>query len=431
MARLTKRFIDSLTPKGADYFEWDDEIAGFGVRVWPSGKKVYMAQYRADGRSRRVKLGAHGVVTVEEARKAAKISLGDVARGGNPAEDKRTQRKSMTVRQLCESYIKAYEKGQIMGKGGQTKKASTWRSDHSRIHRHILPLLGNRLVRDLTQVDITKLMRDVLAGKTAMVEKTAKKHGKAIVKGGPGAATRTVGLLGGILTYAVSEGVIPFNPAIGVKRPKDRRRTARFSDSDYQALGRELARGRDEGERDELIACIRLLAFTGCRRSEIELLKPGEIDEPNQCFRMDTKEGHSVRPIGEPALKVLRELRGRNGNPYVLPSIKGTRPIGGLTGGWKRIMKRAGLNGRGFTPHTLRHSFASIADELGFTESTIGALIGHSSHTTTGRYIHKLDSVLLAAADRVAKTIEGYMTSEKPPAVVVIRSGRRWKGMPA
>ena len=127
MPPLTKRFIDSLEPKDVDYFEWDSEVAGFGVRVWPSGRMVYMAQYRAAGRTRRVKLGAHGHVTVEEARKLAKVTLGKVAHGDNPAEDVRTKRKEMTVKDLCERYSKAVGKGLIMGKGRQPKKASTWR----------------------------------------------------------------------------------------------------------------------------------------------------------------------------------------------------------------------------------------------------------------------------------------------------------------
>src|SRR5690242_17124076 len=100
MPKLTKRSVDALEAKGTDYFVWDDELPGFGVRVWISGRKTFVAQYRKAGRSRRVKIGSHGALTVEEARKEARGILGDVARGENPAEDRATRRKSLTIAEL-------------------------------------------------------------------------------------------------------------------------------------------------------------------------------------------------------------------------------------------------------------------------------------------------------------------------------------------
>src|SRR5690606_32997046 len=191
LAKLTKRLIDGLEPKASDYFEWDDELPGFGVRVWPTGRKVYVAQYRAGVRTRRVKVGTHGPLTVDEARKEAKGILGDVARGEDPQEDRVTRRKSLTVSQLCDNYLAAAERGLIMGKGGKAKKASTLYTDRGRIDRHIRPLLGNKLVRDMTQADVARFIRDVASGKTAVVEKTERKRGKAIVEGGTGTAART------------------------------------------------------------------------------------------------------------------------------------------------------------------------------------------------------------------------------------------------
>ena len=116
MAKLSKRVIDALEKRPTDYFEWDDELRGFGIRIWPSGGKTYIAQYRASGRTRRFKIGDHGVLTVEQARKEAKVLLGDVARGGDPANDRATRRKTLTVADLCVSYLAAAEKGSILGK---------------------------------------------------------------------------------------------------------------------------------------------------------------------------------------------------------------------------------------------------------------------------------------------------------------------------
>ena len=85
--------------------------------------------------------------------------------------------------------------------------------------------------------------------------------------------------------------------------------------------------------------------------------------------------------------------------------------FGGLPKGWKRIARSVGLED--VTPHTLRHSFASVAGDLGYTEPTIAALLGHAAGSLTSRYVHHLDSVLIAAADRVAEEILRMMTAKK------------------
>jgi len=314
MVKLTKRRIDSLEPTAADYFQWDSELPGFGIRVWPTGRKVYVAQYRAHGRTRRLKVGTHGPLTIEEARKQAKGILGDVARGDDPAEERATRRKSLTVKELCDNYIAAAERGLILGKGGKPKKASTMTTDRGRIERHIRPLLGTKLVRDLTQADVHHFIRDVTIGKTAIVEKTEKKRGKAIVEGGPGTAARTAGLLGGILSFAVSEGVVPFNPATGVKRPTDNQRQRRLTPDEYRKLGKALIAARVAVETEQAINGAWLLALTGCRLGEIEGLKWNEVDDAGGCFRLkETKEGASIRPIGRAAFEVLAKIEKRKG----------------------------------------------------------------------------------------------------------------------
>lgn len=416
MPKLTKTMIDALAPTDTDYFVWDDALPGFGVRVWPSGKKTFLAQYRAGRRTRRMKIGTHGPLTVEEARREAKIILGDVARGEDPAEERATRRKSMTVAELCATYLDALDRGLILGKGGRPKKTSTLYTDRGRIDRHIVPLLGKKLVRDVTRADVTRFLRDVTAGKTATIQKTGKLRGKSVVRGGAGTAARTVGLLGGILSFAVSEGVIDFNPTAGVKRPADNRRDRRLTAEDYRALGDALTAPASDAEHRQVIHLIRLLALTGARLGEIVKLRWEEVDRGGQCLRLsDSKEGKCVRPLGRPALDVLAEIEAIEGNPYVLTAVRGTGHFGGAPAGIERIMRRAGLEG--VTAHTLRHGYASVAADLGFTESTIAAILGHAAGSVTGRYIHHLDAVLLAAADKVARDIHRQMTGTEADVV--------------
>lgn len=411
MPKLTKRIVDAATPHETKYFVWCSELPGFGVRVFPSGRRVYYADYRTKtGTRRRMSLGAHGKLTVEEARKLAIVTLGDVIRGEDPAEERATRRNSITVSELCDAYLTAADSGLIMGKGGKPKKASTLYVDRGRIERHIKPLLGRRLVVELSASDIGRFVRDVQAGKTAGVIKTGFR-GKAVVEGGPGTAARTVGLLGGILSYAASEQIIAVNPTAGVRRPADRKRRRRLTAEEYSELGRALADAEENHTaRWQAMTGIRLLALSGCRLGEVVRLRWTEVDVAGSCLRLeDTKEGASVRPLGAAACAVLTALPRLFNCPYVLPAARGSGPFASLDDALERILKRTGLTG--ITAHTLRHSFASMAGDLGYSESTIGAMLGHAGHGVTSRYIHHLDAVLIAAADRTAEAVWMSMQS--------------------
>ena len=104
--------------------------------------------------------------------------LGQVAKGGDPAEERATRRAAMTVKDLCEGYKAAIERGLVMGKRGLPKRPLTVQTDLGRIDRHIIPLLGTKRVRELTPVDITRFIRDVIAGKTAAVEKDRRSRAR-------------------------------------------------------------------------------------------------------------------------------------------------------------------------------------------------------------------------------------------------------------
>lgn len=419
MAKLTKKVIDGLEPRDKDFFEWDDELPGFGVRVWPTGKRTYVAQYRAGKQTRRFKIGSHGALTVEEARKQAKSVLGDVARGEDPQQDRATRRKSLTVKDLCEAYFEAANKGLVFGKRGKPKKASTLYVDQGRAKRHIIPLLGSKLVQDLTTADVVKMMRDVTVGKTATTEKTDKLRGRAIVEGGPGTASQAVTLLSAILTYAASEGIVPHNVARGIQKPAVGKRTRRLSADEYRALGKALEAADEEIWQG--IAGIKLFLLTGFRLSEIAGLKWSEVDEAGSCFRLeDSKEDASVRPVGRPVFKVLSAISRQLGNPYVLPGPRSDEGhYTSLDEAIGRITKKAGISG--VTSHTLRHSYASVAGDLGFTEITIAALLGHAAGNVTQRYVHHLDSVLIAAANKVSGEVERMMTGKTAKVVELPR----------
>lgn len=407
--RLSNRLVSTLEVRPKAYFVWDDALAGFGLRVYPTGRMSYLIQYRVKRRTRRYTLGYHGELTAEKARLQAMSKLGDVAEGGDPAEKRRFDREGITVRELCERYLLDAELGLIPGKRGP-KKPSTLRSDRSRMEALIIPLLGTRLVKDIGRAEVSQFMRDVASGKPKRDVRT-KARGRSIVRGGLTTAGRTAGLLGGILTYAVRNGIIDSNPVHGIPKPATRFRRRRLSEQEYKQLGEILISAEKAGHNAHAIAIIRLLALTGCRRGEIEKLRWEEVDFARQCLQLaDTKEGRSIRPLGAAALSLLKGLHPDAASGYVFEGAAAGKPFDGLQKVWDKTIK-----GRleGVTPHVLRHSFASTANDLGYTEATIAAMLGHAAGTTTSRYMHHLDSVLVAAADRVSTHIAMLMGAQE------------------
>ena len=426
MPKLTKRVVDAAEVREKDYVIWDDELPGFGLRLFTTGKRSYVIQYRAAGRSRRYTIGLHGVWTPETARQEAKVQLGRVAKGDNPAEERELDHRAITVKELCNLYLNDLSAGLILGKRGRPKKPTTIVTDTGRIHRHIVPLIGTRRVKDLTKADVGKVLKDIMAGKTRTTVKTKKLRGKSIVRGGVGTATRTVGLLGGILTYAVEAGIIETNPAHGIRKPKDRVRTRRLSEAEYRTLGQLL---REKGEQEKYtttVDIVRQIALTGCRRSEIIQLRWSEVDTEASCLRLeDSKEGESIRAIGLPVVEYLERRRACAVGTYVFPGQGEDNAFGSFPNHWKQIFKKSPL--ADITPHVLRHSFASIANDLGFTEVTIAALVGHAKGSVTSKYIHTLDTALMMAADTIAGYIQSLLdgVTFKQTAYAIDRDSRK------
>ena len=240
--RITKRTVDALKATGKEFVHWDGELTGFGVRVRPSGSKSFVAVYRTGGRNtplRRVTIGAAGKIEADKAREEARLIIRQAELGQDRAAEKAKARAEMTFDKVCDLYL---------AEGCDTKKASTLATDKGRIERHIKPLLGKKRVGEISRADVEKFMRDVAAGKTAVDEKT-KKRGRAIVEGGKGTATRTVGLLGGIMSFAVSRQLRADNPVRGVKRYADKKGETFLSADELGRIGEALAEGR--GRRRE------------------------------------------------------------------------------------------------------------------------------------------------------------------------------------
>jgi integrase len=412
VSKLTKRVVDALRPDPIrDVFKWDagdGALKGFGVRVKPSGVASYLVQYRnKEGRTRRLVLGRVGELTPDEARRVAADKLKEARTGGDPSAERHAARAAITLSELCDLYVKD-ARGRI--------KPSTLAMDRSRIECHVKPLIGRRTVAALTRRDVERFQADVAAGKTARASREKGRGGNA--SGGRGVAARAVGMLGTILEFAKRHGMIIDNPVRGVRRFPDNKRRRFLSLDELVALGEAMREATARGENRTGVAAIHALLLTGCRRSEILALPWAWLDMKARCIRFeDKKSGPQLRPIGATAIKQIAAQSRHKDSQWVFPADRGDGHFIGLPRVLARLCLRAGL--KNVSVHILRHSFAAMAAELGFSELTIAGLLGHTVPSVTARYAHVPDSALIAAADRVsarmASALEGKASAEIVP----------------
>lgn len=417
MAKLKKRDVDNAQPiPGKNFRLWDDDPRGFGVYVKPSGVKSFFVQYPSPvtAKKRRYTIGQYGRVTLDQARTIAKEILASVAKGEDPlvtrAEEKeKALTTADTMSELCDAYFQDATAGLVTYRG-RVKKPSTLATDKGRIERHIKPLIGDRLARDVTRRDVERFLNQVRLGKTAGTWKTGPR-GRAVVTGGAGTAYRTLSLVSAIFSYAIKLGIRKDNPVRGIERPATGKRDKVLSPDEYKRLGKAMNDQESNGANKVALNAYRALALTGCRRGEIFGLKRSEIDTHRQCLRFgDTKTGAQVRAVGSYVMDILAPLIKDLETGYVFPATRGDKHLTDA-----KLFKAACDNAKleNVSLHTLRHSFASVGLELEYSELTIAGLLGHRSHSVTSRYSHHVDQALITAADRISAIIERRMAGKQ------------------
>jgi integrase len=395
MARITKRFVDAAKPDPSkkEITYWDETLRGFGLRVQHTGSRAYVVMYRTrEGRLRKFTIGTPGKLTPDEAREEARQRLAEAERGGDPAAERKMRRQAMTISELCDWYLQ-----DIVG----WVKPGTIINDRSRIECHVKPLIGKLTVLNITTADVIRMQADIANGATAR----GKRNGRGgNAKGGRGAAARVLSMFATILQRAKRNGLIKENVARDVKKYPSKKRTRFLSLEEIKTLGEAMRALEERDDNKTGIAAVRALLLTGCRRTEILSLPWAWIDSRSRCIRFgDTKTGAQIRPIGRSALEFFASMKRYPECPWVFPADTGEGYFIGLPRVFMRLCKRAGFTD--VSLHTLRHTFASTAAGLGFSELTIAGLLGHSLSGITARYAHMPDAALVIAADRVSERI--------------------------
>jgi len=428
---LTKRSVDALRPDPeGDFFAWDDELPGFGCRVYPSGLKVYVLKYRLGGRAgkqRRRKLGSHGVVTPEEGRRQAKALLGVVAQRVDPHAATDRERTVMRVSEAVENYLRQQD----------VKLKLRTAKEYRRLFRqYILPALGTKPLTDVTP---------------AVVSRLHEKLSKAPVQ-----ANRVLTRLSGFFTWCGDRGLLVrgvTNPCTSVPHFREERQPRFLTTAEAVRLGAALTKAATVGlpqppRRSKPVAtgptakhrakrtagvpvpanslavgAIRLALLTGMRRGEVLNLRWSEVDSERTQLRLaDSKTGAKVVQIGAPALLVLRSLPRVKDAIYVFSSGDGKQPLESVRRVWDAVRFEAKIEDVRF--HDLRHSFASSLAEQGESLLLIGSLLGHKDASTTQRYAHLVDDRRKAAADttsgRLAEAL-GLAVHEKENQAVVLQ----------
>ncbi len=379
MPKITKRLVEAAEVRDKDYIICDDDLAGFAVRVLPSGRRSYIVQYRIGNRYRRMSLGAHGVLTPEKARRTAFKVLAAVKDGEDPAGERSQARKACTVKELAERFDEEHISVRL--------KPGTAQEYRRNLRRFILPTLGRLKVADVTRADISKFHHDL-------------RHI-------PYQANRNLEVISKMFVLAEMWGMRPdgSNPRLHIKKYPESKRERYLNQEELSELGNVLTEAEEIGVEDiYAITAIRLLIFTGCRLNEIMTLKWGDVDFENGCLRLsDSKTGARVVHLGPPALDLLSNLKRQPNNLWVIcGKIPGTNRKE-IQKFWQRIRKSAGIED--VRIHDLRHSFASNAVAQGMSLPMFGKLLGHTQVQTTARYAHLAADPIKAAASQISGNI--------------------------
>jgi integrase len=317
---LTKLTVEKIVAEpGRDLFAWDSKVPGLGVRAYPSGKRMYVFQYRTrGGRQRRVAIGVHGPFTIEKARETAADLYEAVRKGRDPVEEQKaaTQRERDTIESVIEEFMARYMAAK--------ERAPRYIEETRRnFDKHVLPHWRGRDLRGITRRDVIELL-------DAIVD-----------EGKPVAANRTLAAVRKLFNWALQRGIIEASPVALVEMPgAERKRERTLAPDEIRAVWLAASElGYPFGP------FFRMALVTGQRREEVAQMRPADANEGEHIWTLSsemTKAGRShVVPLSPLALDILGEAKEAATRLLALPAdaeaptyvftTRGDRPISGYS----------------------------------------------------------------------------------------------------
>lgn len=399
---IDKDFVNTLKPGEKDQLTWDGGLPGFGVKITPKGKIVYVVQYRMGGRNsptRRITLGEHGRLTPMEARKEAKRILGRVALREDVAEVRSVKRRENKLASVADRYLEEYVQHQ--------NKPSTQREAARMVESRIKPALGTIKVGDLTRARVKEWHHSMRAT--------------------PYEANRALAFLSKIMSLAVNEWeLILTNPCLGIRRFPERKRERFLTEDELSKLGAALHTCEAGGAiSSDFAGAVRLLALTGCRLGEILDLEWRFVDADFATIRLpDAKSGARVVAVAGAGQSILRGADRTT--DFVFPGLAGNKPMSrhAFHYFWKKIKQEAGLEN--VRPHDLRHTAGTFAAQAGFNAFHIRDFLGHRTLAMTNRYVERTADPIRTTAAAVDSRIANALDGKSRKAIRVAKArGRR------
>ena len=379
---LSNRTVEALRVVRDTVF-WDRDLTGFGVRVYPSGGKVYIVQARGPEGPKRITVGRNDVLNADQARQRAALVIARIKAGEEPVPLPLAARLKggPTVADLAARYLEEHVAVRL--------RPRTRPRIRGMIANHILPALGRMPLEGVKRSHVVELHRTL--------------------SDRPASANRAVKVLSHMYRLGAGWGLVPesCNPCRSVEKFPERSRERFLTDTEFARLGRVLEEMVESGTVSPLAAAaIRLLMLTGCRKSEILTLRWSDVDlDAGEIHLADAKSGSRAVQLAPTAARLLEALPRRQDSPWVFPGNDGDGRYSGsgLDHAWRAVRAAAGLED--VRLHDLRHSFASRALALGETLPVIGKLLGHSDIETTARYAHLAQDSIHETAARIAESI--------------------------
>jgi len=359
--KLTKKKIDAGYYSGKEKqfcALWDSAISGFGLRIFPTGRKAFIVKYRALGRQRMQTIGTYGKMTLDEARRRAREILVEVQKGGDPATEQSKSNQIPTFSKFADSYLDRHAR----------PHKKTWRTDEARIRKYLKPEWGTRRLDSIMKADVITLHQKIGSKQNHKYE-----------------ANRVLALVSKIFECAIEWGILPEETVNPTKRVKTYREIGRDRWVKTDEMPR-LVEAIDAEPNVYIRAAFWLYLFTGMRKRELLGVRWEWVDTMEKEVRLPDSKANRIHyiPLSGPALAILNGLPRLEGNPYVFPGRNEYQSLVNVDKAWRRIRRTADVEDVHL--HDLRRTVGSWMAQSGNSLLVIQKALNQTTDHATRVY---------------------------------------------